>query len=267
MPGKGREGAKNVGRTIFSKRAFMIGSVALTACPWTSHAGDSAANAGQDSLAALTAMADASYSDASMTAGGLVYDETAPKVRKAAEKGDPQAENNLGVSYILGLGTEKDVPTGIDWLNKAARQGDGTALSNLALLYHTGLGVPRDDAHAVDLYLQAAAKGESATTLAFMYCRGEGTQQNFQNAAALFASGANAGGTIDAYEAALASAIGRGAPVNLELACFFLLVATRFKGFALAVTAQNLVAASLSPAQMKAAVSRFTSWRQARPIP
>jgi hypothetical protein len=58
--------------------------------------------------------------------------------RLAAERGHDDAQYNLGFMYILGEGTEADVPEGLHWLHRAAMQGDWSARHLLADLYRNG---------------------------------------------------------------------------------------------------------------------------------
>ena len=54
--------------------------------------------------------------------------------RKAAEQGDAQAQNNLGVCYYLGYGVQKDLTQAEFWLRKAADQGHAKARKALKKL-------------------------------------------------------------------------------------------------------------------------------------
>ena len=51
--------------------------------------------------------------------------------RKAAEKGDADAQFNLGFCYYNGKGVEKDLIEYVKWLRKAAEQGDEFAKKSL----------------------------------------------------------------------------------------------------------------------------------------
>lgn len=48
-------------------------------------------------------------------------------LRKAVERGLPEAQFNLGMCLSRGVGVEKNVAEGAMWLNSAARQGDAEA--------------------------------------------------------------------------------------------------------------------------------------------
>ncbi len=66
-------------------------------------------------------------------------------LRRAAETGmEPQAEYNLGVRYINGVGVKKDLHEASAWFRKAADHGFPLAMCNLATCYLRGEGVNRD---------------------------------------------------------------------------------------------------------------------------
>lgn len=48
-----------------------------------------------------------------------------------------EAQENLGVMYQLGLGTNRNIQQAIYWLKQAANAGSGIAAHNLGTLYQT----------------------------------------------------------------------------------------------------------------------------------
>ena len=57
--------------------------------------------------------------------------------KKAAEKGNAGAMNNLGVLYAKGgYGLKQDYSTALMWYQKAANKGHADAMNNFGLLYH-----------------------------------------------------------------------------------------------------------------------------------
>jgi TPR repeat protein len=91
---------------------------------------------------------------------------------KAAERGDEEAQNTLGVCYEHGGGgVEQNDAEAIRWYLEAAKQGSGAAQYNLALCYDYGRCIEQNDAEAIKWYLMAAEKGVKAaqTALAFRY--------------------------------------------------------------------------------------------------
>jgi len=88
----------------------------------------------------------------------------------AAKNGDTDAQYELGVSIIDGMGNPPDYPEAAEWFRKAAGQGHPGAQAALGFLYHRGLGVKRDDGEAVR-WLEAAAASTSPDTDAYALWR------------------------------------------------------------------------------------------------
>ena len=75
---------------------------------------------------------------------------------KAAEKGDSDSQNSVGVAYALGRGVTKSEAKAIEWYEKSARQGNGYALSNMASRYYNGSFPCRKNvAKAKDYWIRA----------------------------------------------------------------------------------------------------------------
>lgn len=75
-----------------------------------------------------------------------------------AERGDAEAQYNLGRAYLLGEGVPKDAAEAVKWWRKAAEQGIAEAQHNLGRAYFLGEGVPKDYVQAY-LWLNLAAAG------------------------------------------------------------------------------------------------------------
>lgn len=78
---------------------------------------------------------------------------------KAAQKGDPEAQFNLGVSYYTGEGIGKNNEEAFKWTLKAAKQDVPEAQFNLGYFYFFGVGVDRNAAEAEEWLKKAEAKG------------------------------------------------------------------------------------------------------------
>ena len=76
-----------------------------------------------------------------------------------AERGNAQAQYNLGVMYENGQGVRQDDAEAVKWYQQAAAQGLAEAQSNLGVMYYNGRGVRQDDAEAVKWYRLAAEQG------------------------------------------------------------------------------------------------------------
>jgi hypothetical protein len=93
--------------------------------------------------------------------GGVPQDYAAAASwsRKAAEQGYAEAQYNLGVMYLNGLGVRQDYATAMSWYRKAAEQGHASAQYSLGGMYLNGHGVPRDYTAAHMWFNLAAASG------------------------------------------------------------------------------------------------------------
>ncbi len=68
--------------------------------------------------------------------------------RPLAKQGVADAQYNLGVMYVEGLGVPQNYAKAVGWWRKAAEQGHATAQYNLGVAYHNGEGVPQNYAQA-----------------------------------------------------------------------------------------------------------------------
>lgn len=87
------------------------------------------------------------------------YDAAFIKVMRAAEKGDPSAQNSAGNLYLLGLGVERDYKAAVTWYLRAALQDNMAAQVNLGYVYSSGLGVRKDRMRAFGWFSLARRKG------------------------------------------------------------------------------------------------------------
>ena len=94
-----------------------------------------------------------------------IYDKTVSQIKKAAEKGIPDWENNLGLCYIYGKGVEKNVAEGNNWYKKALEHGSTEALFNLGVSYYKGEGVVKDLQEAKRLFEKSSAQGDDIAQL------------------------------------------------------------------------------------------------------
>jgi serine/threonine protein kinase len=124
------------------------------------------------------------------------YPEAAKWYAKAAERGNADAQNELGHLYQFGLGTEKDNAQAFQWFRKAADQGNPGGQANLGWMYQYGLGVNQDNSQAFQLYQKSALSGGGSpaeTRLAFMYENGLGVKQDYAQALSWYRKGADKG--------------------------------------------------------------------------
>jgi len=87
------------------------------------------------------------------------YAEAAQWYRRAAERGQAQAQNNLAVLYEKGQGVPQDLKVAANWYRSAADQGHAQAQNNLGVLYGNGRGVTQDMKEAYIWFTLAASRG------------------------------------------------------------------------------------------------------------
>lgn len=114
---------------------------------------------------------------------------------KAAERGHPIAQFNLGVFYANGTGVAQDMTFAARWWQRAALQGHVEAQFNLGLLYAQGLGIAADPKEAVRWWDLAAKQGSAAAqfNLGVMYVKGEGVEEDPSEAVRLWQLSARQG--------------------------------------------------------------------------
>lgn len=83
-----------------------------------------------------------------------------------ADKGEAEAQFNLGQCYARGEGVEKDPSRAFTWCRKAADQGYPEAQLAVALWYWDGEGVTKDEVEAYAYFsLAAPSVGEARSNL------------------------------------------------------------------------------------------------------
>lgn len=75
-------------------------------------------------------------------------DDSQPTLRVRAYKGDPEAQYQLGMIYLKGVGTDADPKFAVEWFRMAATQGHLAAQLALADCYTYGWGVEIDENQA-----------------------------------------------------------------------------------------------------------------------
>lgn len=127
------------------------------------------------------------------------------ELREKAEKGDAQAQFDLGWAYDQGNGIPQDQSEAAKWYRKAADQGHRIAQYNLGCLYHSGSGVCLDHAEAAKWYHKAVAQGYTYATnnLGTLYQYGTGVEQDLTKAMGYYRQSAEAGNSIGQYNLGL----------------------------------------------------------------
>ena len=94
----------------------------------------------------------------------LSGENTISWMRKAAERGDSEAQYELGALSEQGRGVGLDYGEAVRWYGYAAEQGHGQAQYSLGLLYELGRGVIQDYVHAY-MWTNIAASQATSTSL------------------------------------------------------------------------------------------------------
>ncbi|MGB7768149.1 MAG: tetratricopeptide repeat protein [Verrucomicrobiia bacterium] len=114
--------------------------------------------------------------------------------RKAAEQNYAPAQFNLGYCYANGQGIRKDKEEAVKWFRLAAEQNYAPAQSNLGYCYDNGRGVEKDAEEATKWYRKAAEQGhpEAQLNLGYCYANGQGVEKDIVEAYAWFSIAAKA---------------------------------------------------------------------------
>ena len=112
----------------------------------------------------LAADSDAQYAMAEIYAqgvGGTAKDEKRARdmLVKAARQNYDTAQLMLGTWLVEGIGGEKNLEAGFQWLQRAAQSGNVAAQNRLAKLYWFGLGTEGDSIRAAAWYIKARRAG------------------------------------------------------------------------------------------------------------
>jgi uncharacterized protein len=99
---------------------------------------------------------------------------------QAANKGNPFAENMLGVMRYHEGTTTKDTQLAAQWFQKGAAQEFAPAQCNLATLLLQGKGTEKNQKKAFALYQKSAKKGNlyAQNNLAYLYAKGIGHKKD-----------------------------------------------------------------------------------------
>ena len=90
--------------------------------------------------------------------GPTVAAKYSAELQAQAEKGDEDAQFQMGDCYFFGLGVKKDQREGVAWYRKAAEQGQMKAQFNLGGCFHEGLGTEPSLTEAIYWWRKAAGQ-------------------------------------------------------------------------------------------------------------
>ncbi len=112
--------------------------------------------------------------------------------KRAADQGDANGLNNLGLCRQNGWGCEKDEAAALDCFRKAAQQGHAEAVNNMGRFFREGIGVKRNLAVALRCFRLSAGQGNVSGELnyALALIRGEGVAADAEKGVAILESAA-----------------------------------------------------------------------------
>jgi TPR repeat protein len=130
-----------------------------------------------------------------LSLSGVIHAETFDETLEKAQRGDAEAQYNLGWNYGIGIGVPEDDAEALKWYRLAADQGHAKAQYNLAEMYKWGEGVHENNIKAFNLYRLAAEQGYASAyiglrqfadqgyaraqfVLGSMYAKGKGVPEN-----------------------------------------------------------------------------------------
>lgn len=110
--------------------------------------------------------------------------EAAQHFLKAAQRGDKEAQNEIGSIYASGLGLTQDLEAAFKWTRKSAQQGFVKAQHNLGEYYERGIGVSQNYDSAYECYYMAGEQNfvPSIAKLAMCLYQGKGCAQDYSQA-------------------------------------------------------------------------------------
>jgi len=100
------------------------------------------------------------------------YEEAMKWLRLAADQGNVEAEDRVGLMYYLGEGVRQDYAEAVRWYKTAANKGNAHAQWQLVDMYQKGIGVPRDLEESKRWARAGATAGPWRASRSIVVCRG-----------------------------------------------------------------------------------------------
>ncbi len=161
--------------------------------------------------------------------GGAPPAEQERQLKAFANRGDTDAQFELGLRYLTGEGFDKNEEEGVRWLEKAAEAGHLRAMHVYGSLFEDGVMVEKDPQKAVEWYEKSANGGfvMAQHALAVAYELGQGVKKDRAKAAEWFekAAAQNYPPSMSALASKLES--GEGVPKDTARAALLYLKASK----------------------------------------
>jgi len=152
--------------------------------------------------------------------------------KAAADKGQPEAQYDLGLLYAKGLGVLRDLQAAQHWYEAAAAQGNAQAEYSLAQMYAQGWGIPADDASAMRwMQIANGSSGDNEDDLGWMPIEGYGVATDYTKAAYWYRLAADQGHAEAQFDLARLYARGKGVPLD-QTEAFKLYLKSAMQGYA-----------------------------------
>lgn len=135
-----------------------------------------------------------------------------------AEKGNKNAQYDVGVIYLYGRGVPKDENKAFEWFNKAAASGYSVAEYAVGRMYYYGQGIAQSGKLAQEWFQKAAEKGnaDAQYALGVMYQFGKDVEKNLETAAKWYRSAAESGLAAAQYALGAMYSLGQGVEKDLS---------------------------------------------------
>jgi len=151
------------------------------------------------------------------------------QLRAWADRGDADAQFELGLRFLTGEGLNKNEAQGVDWLKKAAEQGHLRAQHVYGTLFEDGVGVKKDPEKAAEWFEKAASGGlpMAQHAVGVAYELGRGVEKDVSKATEWFqkAAAQNYPPSMAAYGSKLEK--GEGVEKDTARAALFFLKASK----------------------------------------
>jgi len=147
-------------------------------------------------------------------------DPDIPRIQTGAERGSIQQQIELAAAYLAGRGVPRDEKQAAYWYEKAANAGDPGAQQQIGFFYQAGIGVERDPTRAAQWFERAVAGGmiSAKVNLGVAYVWGLGERKDPVFAARLFRDAAQKGSGMGACYLGLMYYFGLGIPKDASQA-------------------------------------------------
>lgn len=97
-----------------------------------------------------------------------------PLLKQSAEKGNAEAQHNLGYCYHSGTGIEKNSKKAVEWYLKSAEQGFNDGLYQMMMAYGNGDGVEQNPEKAFNYALKCAENNDGTCMWNVINCYFQG---------------------------------------------------------------------------------------------